>query len=148
MSQMTVSDPSQDRSALFAQINKGEDITSGMSFFLNLVLKSTDPCNLGLKKVTADMQTHKNPGLRSGPAPFKTPNANNSTPNAKAPPAAKPPTMVKEGKKWMVVRIYLFVVWFFFGLLLVSLFLLYEMFSHLLFSGVKFLYIDFVNILQ
>ena len=34
------------RQALFAAINKGEAVTSG------------------LKKVTADMQTHKNPNLR------------------------------------------------------------------------------------
>jgi adenylyl cyclase-associated protein len=34
------------RQALFAALNKGEGITSG------------------LKKVTADMQTHKNPNLR------------------------------------------------------------------------------------
>ena len=42
--------PSSDkagRDALFAELNKGEGITSG------------------LKKVTADMQTHKNPNLRS-----------------------------------------------------------------------------------
>ncbi|KAK5637775.1 hypothetical protein RI129_000041 [Pyrocoelia pectoralis] len=41
-----------DRSALFAQINQGENITKN------------------LKKVTADMQTHKNPTLRTGPAPL------------------------------------------------------------------------------
>ncbi|RZC40878.1 adenylyl cyclase-associated protein 1 [Asbolus verrucosus] len=44
-----------DRSALFAQINQGENITRN------------------LKKVTSEMQTHKNPTLREGPAPFKTP---------------------------------------------------------------------------
>uniref|UniRef100_A0A914RFK6 Uncharacterized protein n=1 Tax=Parascaris equorum TaxID=6256 RepID=A0A914RFK6_PAREQ len=38
---------SADRAALFAEINKGEDITKG------------------LRKVTADMQTHKNPALRA-----------------------------------------------------------------------------------
>ena len=38
---------SSDRTALFAEINKGEDITKG------------------LKKVTKEMQTHKNPALRA-----------------------------------------------------------------------------------
>jgi len=37
-----------DTNALFAQLNKGSDVTSG------------------LKKVTRDMQTHKNPALRAG----------------------------------------------------------------------------------
>lgn len=37
----------QGRQALFAELNKGDAITSG------------------LKKVTADMQTHKNPQLRT-----------------------------------------------------------------------------------
>ena len=55
------------------------------------------------------MQTHKNPALRTGPAPFKAPG---STPVKKAPapippkaaPAAKPPLMELQGKKWVVVR--------------------------------------------
>lgn len=42
-----------DRSALFAEINKGSGITSK------------------LKKVTADMQTHKNPNLRAAVSFFK-----------------------------------------------------------------------------
>ncbi|XP_059482079.1 adenylyl cyclase-associated protein 1 isoform X2 [Neocloeon triangulifer] len=85
MSQLNVSngDDPNDRSALFAEINKGEGITSG------------------LKKVTSDMQTHKNPNLRSGPAPFKAP-ASNASPAAKVTPIAKPPNMAKEGKKWVV----------------------------------------------
>lgn len=50
------------------------------------------------------MQTHKNPSLRSGPAPFKAPTANGGeSPAAKKAPVVKPPVMVKEGKKWMVV---------------------------------------------
>ncbi|KAK0172200.1 hypothetical protein PV328_005547 [Microctonus aethiopoides] len=79
-----------DRSALFAQINRGEDITKS------------------LKKVTADMQTHKNTSLRTGPAPFKAPIVNNSggSPMKTVPPANapidKPPVFSRDGKKWLV----------------------------------------------
>lgn len=60
--------------------------------------------NLGLKKVTPDMQTHKNQALRAGPAPFKTQSNNVGSPGSGPKPAVnKPPTMVKEGKKWIVV---------------------------------------------
>ncbi|KAL0268946.1 UNVERIFIED_CONTAM: hypothetical protein PYX00_010716 [Menopon gallinae] len=77
----------QDRSALFAEINQGENITKG------------------LKKVTADMQTHKNPTIRTGPAPFKTPSfvTNQSPMPYKAPsPPEKPPKFGREGKKWII----------------------------------------------
>ncbi|XP_055321729.1 adenylyl cyclase-associated protein 1 [Sitodiplosis mosellana] len=70
------------RSALFAQINQGEDITKS------------------LKRVTADMQTHKNPGLRTGPAPFKAPTAS-VKPVAK-PVESKPPVFTRDGKKWLI----------------------------------------------
>lgn len=73
-----------DRSALFAEINQGENITKN------------------LKKVTADMQTHKNPILRTGPAPFRSvvqPNAISFTPIAAR---DKPPTFHKDGKKWLI----------------------------------------------
>lgn len=76
-----------DRSALFAQINQGEDITKG------------------LKKVTSEMQTHKNPSLRSGPAPYKAPaGITNGTKSVSAPTAAvaKPPSFVRDGKKWLI----------------------------------------------
>uniref|UniRef100_A0A182YIK4 Adenylyl cyclase-associated protein n=1 Tax=Anopheles stephensi TaxID=30069 RepID=A0A182YIK4_ANOST len=74
-----------DRSALFAQINQGADITKG------------------LKKVTADMQTHKNPGLRSGPAPYKAPaGVTNGTKSVAPPAVAKPPTFTRDGKKWLI----------------------------------------------
>ncbi|XP_078481249.1 adenylyl cyclase-associated protein 1 [Ciona intestinalis] len=59
----------------------------------------------GLKKVTNDMKTHKNPELRKhhAPVPYK---ASNSAykPMAKAKPAAakKPPILRLEGKKWVV----------------------------------------------
>ncbi|KAH8298191.1 hypothetical protein KR018_010572 [Drosophila ironensis] len=74
-----------DRSALFAQINQGADITKN------------------LKKVTGDMQTHKNPSLRSGPAPFKAPaqyGASAGAPAAAAP--AKEPVFTRDGKKWII----------------------------------------------
>ncbi|KAL2744184.1 adenylyl cyclase-associated protein 1 isoform X1 [Vespula maculifrons] len=75
---------SDDRSALFAEINQGED----------------------LKKVTSDMQTHKNPSLRTGPAPFKAPVLGNAVSAKSVPPANvpidKPPVFTKDGKKWLV----------------------------------------------
>ncbi|KAH0548716.1 hypothetical protein KQX54_001646 [Cotesia glomerata] len=78
-----------DRSALFAQINRGEDITKS------------------LKKVTSDMQTHKNSSLRTGPAPFKAPVHNNSSSPMKSVPPAnapidKPAVFSRDGKKWLV----------------------------------------------
>ncbi|XP_012220728.2 adenylyl cyclase-associated protein 1 isoform X1 [Linepithema humile] len=76
-----------DRSALFAQINQGEDITKN------------------LKKVTSDMQTHKNPGLRSGPAPFKAPATNTAALKSVPPanvPIDKPSVFTRDGKKWLV----------------------------------------------
>ncbi|XP_047984976.1 adenylyl cyclase-associated protein 1 isoform X3 [Leguminivora glycinivorella] len=80
-----------DRSALFAEINQGENITSS------------------LRKVTSDMQTHKNPSLRQGPAPFK---AASHTPSKALPqPGAgavdKPPVFARDGKKWLIVSIIL-----------------------------------------
>ncbi|XP_066908085.1 adenylyl cyclase-associated protein 1 isoform X2 [Halyomorpha halys] len=75
-----------ERSALFAEINQGEGITKN------------------LKKVTSEMQTHKNPGLRSGPAPFKpTVTAPAKTIGA-APtqPSSKPPVFKRDGKKWLI----------------------------------------------
>jgi len=74
-----------DRQALFAELNKGEAITSG------------------LKKVTADMQTHKNPNLRLSsnvPAGSKQGGAQAST----AKPAVdKPPKIeLKDHKVWQI----------------------------------------------
>ncbi|XP_017882135.1 adenylyl cyclase-associated protein 1 isoform X1 [Ceratina calcarata] len=77
-----------DRSALFAEINQGEAITKN------------------LKKVTSDMQTHKNPSLRTGPAPFKAPFVDSALPTKAVPPAnapiTKPPVFTRDGKKWLV----------------------------------------------
>ncbi|XP_047503270.1 adenylyl cyclase-associated protein 1 isoform X1 [Pieris napi] len=77
-----------DRSALFAEINRGEGITSN------------------LRKVTSEMQTHKNPQLREGPAPFKAaprgaPAKPLPTPGAGALPD-KPPVFARDGKKWLI----------------------------------------------
>lgn len=75
-----------DRSALFAELNKGTAVTAG------------------LKKVTSDMQTHKNPSLREGPKPFvkqSSPAESRSAPKPSA-AAAKPPRLEQEGRKWFV----------------------------------------------
>ncbi|NXG78029.1 CAP1 protein, partial [Baryphthengus martii] len=84
-------DDSASRSALFAQINRGEGITSG------------------LRHVSDDMKTHKNPALknqggpvRSGPKPFTAPKpACNANPGPKTSPKA-PALLELEGKKWRV----------------------------------------------
>lgn len=85
--------------ALFAEINRGTAISSG------------------LKKVSDDMKTHKNPalragstvtsstGVRAGPAPFKaTAPKTAPKPGSKptAAPAAKPPVFELQDKKWIV----------------------------------------------
>ncbi|XP_059206458.1 adenylyl cyclase-associated protein 2 [Centropristis striata] len=70
-------------SALFAQLNQGMDITKG------------------LKHVSDDKKTHKNPNLRSQAEPTKTKSAG----TVKTPRAAvqkKPPLLELEGKKWRV----------------------------------------------
>ncbi|CAB0033815.1 unnamed protein product [Trichogramma brassicae] len=85
---MPMADPApvvgDDRSALFAEINQGEKITKN------------------LKKVTSDMQTHKNPNLRTGPAPFKAPVVNNNSTGKPSAPVEKPPVFSRDGKKWLV----------------------------------------------
>ncbi|KAL4107482.1 hypothetical protein QTP88_017823 [Uroleucon formosanum] len=72
-----------NRSALFAEINRGADITKS------------------LKKVSSDMQTHKNPSMRvSGPAPAVI--GNSSGVSAPKPVIEKPPVFARDGKKWLV----------------------------------------------
>lgn len=75
------------RANLLAELNKGAAITSG------------------LKKVSSDQQTHKNPNLRlQGPAPYK-PNVSPKPSKVVAPGAqasTKPPKIELEGKKWVV----------------------------------------------
>ena len=60
---------------------------------------------IDLKKVSADMQTHKNPQLRDGPAPFKAPSQFTSVTSAgaKAPAVVKEPVFTRDGKKWLIV---------------------------------------------
>ncbi|KAK2830375.1 hypothetical protein Q5P01_018306 [Channa striata] len=70
-------------SALFAQLNQGMDITKG------------------LKHVSDDKKTHKNPNLRSQATPTKT----KTTGHVNKPGAAiqkRPPLLELEGKKWRV----------------------------------------------
>jgi len=74
-----------DRAALFAELNKGTAVTAG------------------LKKVTSDMQTHKNPSLREGPKPFvKQSSPTTRSSPAKQTPSVKPPRFELEGRKWYV----------------------------------------------
>lgn len=68
-----------------------------------------------LKKVSADMQTHKNPALRfNSPQPFKPtttpkPGAGKTAAAPAKQQAVKPPRCALEGKKWVVVsNIHLF----------------------------------------
>ncbi|XP_074832234.1 adenylyl cyclase-associated protein 1 [Carettochelys insculpta] len=85
-------DDSVSRSALFAQINQGEGITSG------------------LKHVSDDMKTHKNPALKSqggsvrtGPKPFVVPKPAGAASSPKISSSKKAPAMLElEGKKWRV----------------------------------------------
>jgi adenylyl cyclase-associated protein len=75
-----------DPNALFAQLNQGGAITSG------------------LKKVTRDMQTHKNPNLRAG-GTVKTVEKKGAAPKKfAAATKAKPPPKgpVLEGNKWVI----------------------------------------------
>ncbi|XP_071946674.1 adenylyl cyclase-associated protein 1-like [Antedon mediterranea] len=83
---------SNARSALFDEIKQGTGISSG------------------LKHVSNDMKTHKNPALRSqqpkasasSPQPYKAPAAK-VTSSVKAPVAKKPPVLELQGfKKWIV----------------------------------------------
>ena len=70
------------RAALFASINKGEDITKG------------------LRKVTADQMTHKNPSLR--PTNIVTERKNLSISQQTKGVTQQPEKLCLEGKKWMV----------------------------------------------
>lgn len=47
------------------------------------------------------MQTHKNPTLRQGPAPFKA-SVQNNVASVTSVQVNKPPSIVKEGKKWLI----------------------------------------------
>lgn len=60
-----------------------------------------------LRKVTSDMQTHKNPQLRQGPAPFKATTRGAPTKPLPTPGAGglpdKQPVFARDGKKWLIV---------------------------------------------
>ncbi|KAM4704646.1 adenylyl cyclase-associated protein 2 [Rhinophrynus dorsalis] len=80
-------DVSQDRSALFAQLNQGEAITKG------------------LKHVSDDQKTHKNPKLRGQGVPSRSPTKSHtpSPTSPKSPPQqVYSPLLELEGKKWRV----------------------------------------------
>eukprot|EP00096_Caligus_rogercresseyi_P007865 TRINITY_DN259_c0_g1_i3.p1 TRINITY_DN259_c0_g1~~TRINITY_DN259_c0_g1_i3.p1 ORF type:complete len:468 (+),score=211.55 TRINITY_DN259_c0_g1_i3:212-1615(+) len=74
---------SSSRNALLDELNKGSDITKG------------------LKKVTSDMQTHKNPSLRTMIPPKGSTGGRPGAPKA-APAIQKPPKFELEGKKWVI----------------------------------------------
>eukprot|EP00079_Xenopus_tropicalis_P036664 XP_017950435.1 PREDICTED: adenylyl cyclase-associated protein 2 isoform X2 [Xenopus tropicalis] len=80
-------DISQDRSALFAQLNQGEAITKG------------------LRHVSDEQKTHKNPKLRSqggsSISPTKSHTPSPTTPQS-PPHQSYPPLLELEGKKWRV----------------------------------------------
>ncbi|KAH1002829.1 hypothetical protein HUJ04_008877 [Dendroctonus ponderosae] len=78
---LAAGDAGLDRSALFAEINCGQNVTKN------------------LKRVTADMQTHKNTALRQGPAPFKPVVARKPISTVLT---AKPPVFTRDGKKWLI----------------------------------------------
>ncbi|XP_040909896.1 adenylyl cyclase-associated protein 2 [Toxotes jaculatrix] len=70
-------------SALFAQLNQGMDITKG------------------LKHVSDDKKTHKNPNMRSQ-APQSKPKSSGTVNSPRAAVQKRPPLLELEGKKWRV----------------------------------------------
>lgn len=78
-------EPKNETDALFSAINKGCDITKG------------------LKKVSDDQKTHKNPNLRTSAFVPAQAAASSTTISAKAAPVvAKPPVFELEDKKWKI----------------------------------------------
>uniref|UniRef100_A0A1W7RB49 Adenylate cyclase-associated protein n=1 Tax=Hadrurus spadix TaxID=141984 RepID=A0A1W7RB49_9SCOR len=82
----TINDTNDARAALFREINQGQDITKG------------------LRKVTSEQQTHKNPTLRqhTGPVPKLPSTAARPFKPVAAPVQTKPPRFELEGKKWCI----------------------------------------------
>lgn len=73
------------RAALFEQLNRGDDVTKG------------------LRKVTADQQTHKNPTLRlQSTVPSKLDGSNSVSTAKNVTPVAKPPKFELQNKKWVI----------------------------------------------
>ena len=99
----SASGPEVDHSALFASINKGGDITKGCYFRMCMHVVTHF---LGLKKVTSDMQTHKNPNLRGTSVVPSKPGSKAAAPTPKpkfgSAPVKKDPVTQLDGKKWMV----------------------------------------------
>ncbi|KAK5883649.1 hypothetical protein CesoFtcFv8_019952 [Champsocephalus esox] len=79
----SIFEPPITPSSLFAQLNQGMDITKG------------------LKHVSEEKKTHKNPNPRSQAAPTKTKSLGNMN-SSKAPVQKRPPLMMLDGKKWRV----------------------------------------------
>uniref|UniRef100_A0A8D0HLV4 Cyclase associated actin cytoskeleton regulatory protein 2 n=1 Tax=Sphenodon punctatus TaxID=8508 RepID=A0A8D0HLV4_SPHPU len=79
-------DVSASRSALFAELNQGEAITKG------------------LRHVSDDQKTHKNPSLRAQGSSARSPTKSHTpSPTSKAPPQQSYlPVLELEGKKWRV----------------------------------------------
>ncbi|XP_071749826.1 LOW QUALITY PROTEIN: adenylyl cyclase-associated protein 2 [Lepeophtheirus salmonis] len=78
-------DSNSSRNDLLDELNKGSDITKG------------------LKKVTSDMQTHKNPSLRGSLAVQEKKSASTSNKSFTAPAKVnKAPKFELDGKKWVV----------------------------------------------
>ena len=63
---------------------------------------------IGLKKVTNDMKTYKNPELRASSVVKASDTAKKptATPKSAAPAVKKPPVCELQGQKWIVVRVY------------------------------------------
>lgn len=59
--------------------------------------------SVGLKHVSDDQKTHKNPNLRSQGTPTKT-KAPGAVDSPRATVQKRPPLLELEGKKWRVVR--------------------------------------------
>ncbi|KAE8148929.1 adenylate cyclase associated N terminal-domain-containing protein [Aspergillus avenaceus] len=87
--------PAGDMSAVFAQLNQGEGITSG------------------LRKVDKSEMTHKNPSLRAGSTVSERPDSQGSISRSKSPAPSKkpkpesmrsrkPPRMELESNKWFI----------------------------------------------
>lgn len=94
---------SDDRSALFAQLNQGANITSStysVSGALDNDAKYHPSWVLDLRKVTSDMQTHKNPALKQGGVVSSIGSGVSAT---LAGQPDKPPVFTRDGKKWMIV---------------------------------------------
>ncbi|KAM6455227.1 adenylyl cyclase-associated protein 2 isoform 1-T3 [Liasis olivaceus] len=77
-------DTTATRSALFAQLNQGETITQG------------------LRHVSDDQKTHKNPSLRAQGAPIQSPTKTYTSESSKIPQKSYSPVLELEGKKWRV----------------------------------------------